>query len=94
MKVRTSIPNLPSEHEMDYIPAAFYAELVARDDPVGCDGDVNCHANLGNATRSQWDKFSQGQKVGVIVGAAVGATILISVVTYCLWRCCRKRRNS
>lgn len=79
---------------MNYIPAAFYAELVARENPVECDNDVNCHAYFGNATRSQWDRFSQGQKVGVIVGAAVGATILFSVVAYCLWRCCLKRKNS
>jgi hypothetical protein len=79
---------------INYIPTAFYNELVARDEPLSCDGHANCDVNIGNATRSQWDKFPQGAKVGIIVGAAIGATLLISIVTCCVWRYLRKRRSS
>lgn len=91
--VRSS--NVLSGHKMiNDIPAAFYDELVARDEPLSCDGHANCDVNIGNATRSQWDKLSQGAKVGIIVGAAIGATLLVSTVTCFVWRCLRKRRST
>lgn len=74
----------------------FYADLVARDSPVSCGGgdcDVNGTAGV-NAAKDQWNKFSQGAKIGIIVGAAVGATLLLSVVACCLWRCCRRRQGT
>lgn len=81
---------------INHIPAVFYADLVARDSPVSCDGgncDVNGTAGV-NAAKDQWNKFSQGAKIGIIVGAAVGATLLLSVVACCLWRCCRRRQGT
>lgn len=82
---------------MNHIPAAFYEDLVARDNPVGgCQGG-GCTVNAtsaAEAAKGQWDKFSQGAKIGIIVGAAVGATLLLSVVACCLWRFCRKRRGN
>lgn len=80
---------------ISYIPAAFYQELLARSDPVGC-GSGECHANgteVVDEARSQWDKFSQSARIGIIVGAAVGATLVLSVLACCLWRCCRKRHG-
>lgn len=81
---------------MNQIPSAFYEDLVARDNPVGgCDGG-ECHANgtaAVDAAKDQWNKFSEGARIGIIVGAAVGATLLVSVVACCIWRCCRQRRG-
>lgn len=81
---------------INYIPIAFYEDLVARDGGLGCQGG-DCHANgtqMVDTARSQWEKFSQGAKIGIIVGAAVGATLLLSVIACCLWRCCRKRQSA
>lgn len=81
---------------INYIPPSFYEDLFARDGPVGCNGgdcDVNGTQVLDNA-QGQWDKLSQGAKVGIIVGAAVGGTLLFSILGCCLCRCYRKRRNA
>lgn len=82
-----------------YIPATFYEELVTRGGPgdFGNCGGGSCTVNGTAATeaaRTQWEKFSQGAKIGIIVGAAVGATLLLSVLACCIWRCCRKRRST
>lgn len=82
---------------IDQIPAVFFEDLVARSNPVGgCDGG-GCTANAtaaAEAAKDQWNKFSQGAKIGIIVGAAVGATLLLTVLACCVWRCCRKRRGT
>jgi hypothetical protein len=79
------------------IPPSFHDRLVARADPLDCDNHVNCDVNVGNvgnATISQWDKFSQGEKAGIIVGASAGAMLLISLVACCVWRWLRQRRSN
>lgn len=81
---------------INYMPVAFYGDLVARDGGMGCHGG-DCHANgtqIIDTAKTQWEKFSQGAKIGIIVGAAVGATLLLSVLAFCLWRFCRKRQST
>ncbi|KAI7776307.1 hypothetical protein LA080_005494 [Diaporthe eres] len=68
-----------------YISATFYEELVTRDGPGGLGGCENgsCTANgtaAIEATKTQWEKFSQGAKIGIIIGAAVGATLLLNIL--------------
>lgn len=81
---------------INYIPPAFYESLVVRGQIAGCNnGDCSANATeVVNTARNQWDKLSAGAKVGIIVGAAVGATLLVSVAICCLWRWCRKRRDT
>lgn len=81
---------------INYVPSAFYEDLIARDGGMGCH-DSDCHINgsqIAGTARSQWDKFSQGAKIGIIVGAAVGATLLLTALACCAWRCCRRRQSA